>query len=141
MNRLLAVAAAVVLLAAGCSSIPPLEDWERFQVSCKRGETPDACIVTIKAKNMPPAPIGHVLQGEIQLVEGDAQVEIKGWRGPRAEGEAEGTLVATIKVRGANTSFKFALLDRGHRDEYTIVMPATGEPTIEPATGEFSERG
>lgn len=143
MSRRALVAAIALLLAlvSGCSNIPPLEDWERFQVTAKRGDKPDQCLVTIKAKNPPPPPIGHVLQGAIELIEGDVILEIKGWRGARAPGEMEMVLVATVGIRKPGASFKLTLLDRGHADVYTITVPATGDPEIQPAAGEFSERG
>ena len=67
----------------------------------------------------------------------------KGWRGPKKDevGTAEGVLVATVDLLKPGVEFRFTLLDRGHRDVYRIVVPVTGEPTIEPAAGEFSERG
>jgi hypothetical protein len=137
--------AALLLLAlvAGCSSVPPLEDWERFQVSCQRAEKePGRVLVTVRAKNPPPPPIGHILVGKIELVEGDVILEIKGWRGPRpGETAAEQVLVATVGIARPNATFTFTLLDRGHKDVYKITVPATGDCVVEPASGEFSERG
>jgi hypothetical protein len=143
--RALLVAAAVFFV--GCVSAPPLEEFERFKITARRGTTPDKheCIVTVECKNNPPHPFGRILvASEPQLVEGDVILEIKGWRGPKTEEEKnarERTVEAIIGLRTPSARFKFVLLDRGHRDEYTIVMPPTGEPVIEPAAGEFSERG
>ncbi|MEZ0227909.1 MAG: hypothetical protein ACAI25_04740 [Planctomycetota bacterium] len=126
---------------SGCTSAPPLEDWERFQLTVKKGAEPNHVFVTIKAKNFPPKPFGHILAGKIRHDGGDATVELIGWRGPQAEGEVEGTLIADITIRAANVSFKFTLSLRGHEDEYRVIVPPSGDPTIEPAAGEFSERG
>lgn len=129
-----------VLVVAGCASVPPLEKDERFKVSCRRGEKPDECIVRVQALFAPPPPIGPYMHGQVQIVAGKVELEIKGWGRPDAPGQEERVLEAKVGVRPGEP-FVFALLDRGHRDEYTITVPATGDPVVEPAAGEFSERG
>ena len=138
--RKLAAPIIVMMALVACTSLPPLEEWERFEVSCRRSDKPNECIVRVKAKGGPPPPIGQCLLGEVALDEGKVVLELKGWGRPRVAGQEERVLEAKVGVR-TGVPFKFELLDRGHRDVYMIEVPEKGDPTIDPASGEYSERG
>jgi hypothetical protein len=144
-----ALAALFVLLTfVGCNSIPPLEDWERYQVSARRSEKPGECIIRVTMLTPPPPPIAHYLTvGEPKIVDGEVQLELHGWhKDPKFPNEPELMVEVKVGVR-AGVPFTFVLQNRGHEDRYRITVPLEipslppGPPTIEPASGEFSERG
>jgi hypothetical protein len=128
----------VLILLAGCASLPPLED-QHFAITCRRGDKADECLVRVRATISPPPPIGRNIAAEVKLVEGRVELEIKGWRHPEP-GEEERVVEAKVGYR-PGVPFVFVLLDQGHRDTYTITIPEQGEARIEPGAGEFSERG
>lgn len=137
---------AVLLTSVGCRSVPPLDDWEHFVVSARRSEKAGECIIKVTA-SPPPPPIAHVLVvGEPKIVEGEVQLEIHGWRRPQFPNEPELMVEVKVGVR-QGIPFTFVLQNKGHEDRYTITVPLEipslppGPPTIEPAAGEFSERG
>jgi hypothetical protein len=140
MLRARAVLAFALLAAFGCAGAPPLDPHERFEVSSRRGGEAE-CIMKVKALFDPPFPAAPILRGNVSLAEGKVTVEVAGWKSrPDYPGEEPAMVEVKVGFR-PETPFVFALLYLGHRDEYTVVVSAAGEPRVDPASGEFSLRG
>jgi hypothetical protein len=128
--------ALLLLPLTACATTPPLTSGERFEVSARRNEAvPGEALVRVAAIFEPPIPELQALHASATLDSGVVTLEIKGWHKagpPRA-------IEATVGVR-PGIPFLFAVLYKGHRDEYQITVPEQGPIQIVPDSGEFTSR-
>ena len=125
---LLAQLLVTLLLACGCSS------EERFELSLRRmpGDDPKV-MIGLRALFDPPIKSAKAIHAEMGMVDGVATIDVKGWHALGDPGYVEGS---GAYVPGQ--PFRVAILYKGKRDQYAVVIPVAGDPIVDPASGEFT---